>query len=31
MVENTKLLCSWVWLLALAILITIYSTWLWYP
>ncbi|HEQ4407450.1 TPA: TIGR01906 family membrane protein [Streptococcus pyogenes] len=31
MVENTKLLCSWVWLLVLAILITIYSTWLWYP
>lgn len=31
MVENTKLLCSWLWLLALAILMTIYSAWLWYP
>lgn len=31
MVENIKLLCSWIWILALAILMTIYSAWLWYP
>lgn len=31
MVENIKLFCSWLWLLALAILMTIYSAWLWYP
>ncbi|VDC43779.1 hypothetical protein FMV2238Y02_22820 [Streptococcus canis] len=31
MVENIKLFCSWLWLLAFAILMTIYSAWLWYP
>ncbi|MGG6798570.1 UNVERIFIED_CONTAM: TIGR01906 family membrane protein [Streptococcus canis] len=31
MVENIKLFCSWLWVLALSVLITIYAAWLLYP